>query len=327
MGGYDLVKETVKPEVLLVTGCSHSAGFEILGEQGYPKSKIYKKDIVYEERYRSFGGHLSRKNNLIHINVCHPGLDNITIMRNTVRKINQLLTQYDSSKIISLIGWTGYPRLAIPYNGNLKMLSAHIDLMPNWTKLQDKKIVKFWKLWRDLIALQPYDVQVYNQLFQYQLLRSFLRDKNISYYMFNAVECLKPFHKIKDFLELPAPDEYNQEDRSYDLEGIKILANDVRFRHPFKTEEIYYQHLVGKGHDPKKGGRWHHFEEPAHIMWSEVLDKEMTELSLLPKEKQYEVPKELTLPIKDQHIDENIIQKSGHSNEKDPRDWRQPYRK
>ena len=62
--------------------------------------------------------------------------------------------------------------------------------------------------------------------------------------MFNAVECLKPFHKIKDFLELPAPDEYNQEDRSYDLEGIKILANDVRFRHPFDPEEIYYQHLV-----------------------------------------------------------------------------------
>ena len=62
-------------------------------------------------------------------------------------------------------------------------------------------------------------------------------------------------------------------------------------------------------------------------MWSEVLDKEMTELGILPKEKQYEVPKELTLPIKDQHIDENSIQKSGHSNEKDPRDWRQPYRK
>ena len=32
----------------------------------------------------------------------------------------------------------------------------------------------------------------------------------------------------------------------------------------------------------------------------------------------------LVLP---EHIDENIIQKSGHSNEKDPRDWRQPYRK
>jgi len=314
--------DTSKLKVLLVTGCSHSAGFEILGEQGYPKSHRFRKEIRREEQYRSFAGHLSRKNNLRHVNVCHAGLDNITIMRNTVRKVNQLLTQYDPSEIISLIGWSGYPRLALPYEGNLKLLSAHIDLMPNWTKLQDKKIVKFWKLWRDLIALQPYDVQVYNHLFQYQLLRSFLRDKNISYYMFNAVECVKPFHKIKGVLKHPFPDEFNQEDKSFDLEGCKILAKDIYYRHPFDPEEIYYAHLINKGHNPKKDGRWHHFQECGHIAWSEVLDKEMTELDLLPKTKVYSVPEELILPSKD---DADYI--ANYYDPNDPRDWRQPYRK
>ena len=83
-----------KPKVLLVAGCSHSAGCEIFVKSSQQDPRFHTersyRELKEKEIYHSFGGHIARKNNLIHINVASPATDNLGIIKNTIKNINQL---------------------------------------------------------------------------------------------------------------------------------------------------------------------------------------------------------------------------------------------
>ena len=260
-----------KPKVLLVAGCSHSAGCEIFVKSSQQDPRFHTersyRELKEKEIYHSFGGHIARKNNLIHVNVASPATDNLGIIKNTIKKINQLLKEYKPYEIVVLVGWTGFFRLTFNMNSDL-------------SKIEDRNLRKLWKLWSKLVI----DIDTNAQIFLYQFLRSFLREKNISYYMFNAMHSMQfPTDDVlinSTIKFVPSGFWNHTYDSTPDFEGFKILSKDCYFRYPFSQEETYMDYLIKRGCSPKNKKEWNHFDEAGHIMWADVLNKEMLELNL-----------------------------------------------
>lgn len=241
-------KHTSKKKVLLVAGCSHSCGHELEGPG------------IYGSQYNidnCFGSVLSKIFDLKHVNIALAGCSNKVIISNVVHHTNLLLTEYDPKEIIVLVGWTAFARSEVVVNNRLYNFSINSDQHPEWI-LQPAALKKYHKTWQKLL-----DNQLFNNdhIVNYELLKSFLGIRQVSYFFFNAVNCLEQsdrnlFHVHDDFRT--------------DFIGYQAARNDPNYFHACSFEHIFYKYLK-KRYDPCQDGRWHHFGKEAHAEWAEVL--------------------------------------------------------
>lgn len=231
-------------KVLYVNGCSHSCGAEM------SKPNHYRLQYDLDN---SFGGVIARRHGLIHHNDACPGGSNNVMQTTTVQSIMKLLQTYDPSEIFVIIGWTGYDRSELVYNG------SYYKFIPN-TMLDWPLHVRDW--YRAWVLCTDKDSSTNNMLLQYTMLASFLKYHKIKYYFFNSI--ISAEVPTNNFLHGILNNEPNQL-------AVEMLRNDQNFLDPFNPEMTFWHILKAKGYDGHKDGRWGHFTEDAHLDWANFL--------------------------------------------------------
>jgi hypothetical protein len=92
----------MKKKIMLISGCSHTSGSEIDGNE----------DGEYN-RLHSFGGVLAQKMNYMPVNIAEPGSTNPTIARSILEWFS---AEYDPDQmeVFVVIGWTEITRMEVP---------------------------------------------------------------------------------------------------------------------------------------------------------------------------------------------------------------------
>ena len=236
--------------VLYVNGCSHSCGAEI--------SKVFSERTT-EDLEKSFGGIISKKFNLLHVNDALPGCSNKIICSTTIHHILKLLEDFKSSEIFVLIGWTHPLRSEVIYNETLYHFSGATNSFPHF-KDYPSIVQDCYNNWVNITDLSN---TIYNDFsLNYFSLVSFLNFYKIDYYFFNAVSPI--CRPEKNYLH-----KINQNETNYRL--FDLIENDANYLEPYNRNLTYYNYLQYKGYDCKIDKRNHHFTEDAHIEWSNVL--------------------------------------------------------
>jgi len=250
-------------KILLVAGCSHSCGSEIMSVgSGREDPKNLEK---------CFGNKIAVRNNMQMVNIASVGASNRLIESSIVKNINRLTaTGILPEDIIVLIGWSSFSRDYVIQNNTYWGWTLNQHLAKDWKTYATSDIRKFYKLWTRFV---DYDVLCNAHVVRHQLLSGYLRNKGIKYYAFNAI----------DGINYPNNDPTNFfNDNTVDLTGFKEVENDLYYRLPFSSEDSYFQSLQHKYKlDPRDGDRWYHYLENGHEIWADVLEKEMKKIGLL----------------------------------------------
>ena len=255
-------------KILLVAGCSHSCGSEIMSIGSH------REDPKNLEK--CFGNKIAVRNNMQMVNIAFPGSSNGLIVDGIVKNINRLTaTGIHPQDIIVLIGWSGFARDYVIQDNTYRAWTLNQHNMSNWKSYATREIRKYYKLW---LRFQDHDVLCNAHVARHQLLSGYLRSKGIKYYAFNAIDGLEYPRVDNDVSDVT--NFFNE--RKSDLTGFKEVENDPYYRLPFSFKESYFHSLQQQyGLDPRAGNRWYHYLENGHKIWAKVLEKEMKDLKLL----------------------------------------------
>lgn len=255
-------------KILLVAGCSHSCGSEIMSIGSH------REDPKNVEK--CFGNKIALRNNMQMVNIAFAGASNGLIVDTIIKNINRLTaTGILPEDIIVLIGWSGLPRDYAIQNNIYWGWTLNQHNMSNWKSYATKDVRKYYKLWT---RFQDHDVLCNAHVARHQLLSGYLCNKGVKYYAFNAVDGLAYPRDDNDVSDVT---NFFNENKS-DLTGFKEVENDPYYRLPFDHKNSYFHSLqLQYNLDPRAGGRWFHYLENGHEIWADVLEKEMKELGLL----------------------------------------------
>lgn len=233
-----------KQKILLVNGCSHSAGFEIDGTD----------DSVYN-RQHSFGNLLAAKMGRTPINIALGSQSNAAIARGI---LDWFHNQYDKDTmdVFVCIGWTESIRIDFPSPFPMDYRSAagsvdyyceptedFMQINAGWegSKPDEKEIIKYWQ---DVQAKYPVFLELIsiNAILQMQY---FLKMHSVEYVMCNTMHLLTmPCHYYDFYLQ---------------------VVDDSRFFEMTNNDQSFYWHYKNQGYENPKARYWHHGEEPHRL--------------------------------------------------------------
>ena len=242
-----------KKKILLIAGCSHTAGSEIDGTQ----------DSFYN-RQSSFGAKVARALGREPVNIAIPANTNVGIARSILNWFHKKYIGPESMDINVLCCWTEPTRLEVP--SSIGQWRDYQSVCPaaDWfddTCCHNYRVINGWhggdkeeqdnlKLWHRVLAdQQPYlEYQSWNMILQIQF---FLKMHNVPYMMSNAM----PFYihnnpSIKNLISMVDANKY------YNLHN---------------PDEAFYEKYKNLGYTNKLAKYWHHGERPHHLYAEELL--------------------------------------------------------
>lgn len=237
-----------KEKIMLINGCSHSAGAEIDGTQ----------DTKYN-RDHSFGNLLAKRFNYKPVNISSGGSTNASIARST---LEWCLNYYNPElvELFVLISWTDSNRIEIPspiefyYNmantcsdWHSKISNNFLRINPGWVGLNDyeKEVVPYYQ---DFISrnLTYLEIQSANLVLQLQY---YFKSIQIKYVMCSSMIMFSDNDHIKFYLK---------------------LIDNLRYYDLNNFNSGFYWKYRNQGYKNPKAKYWHHNEIP-HSLYCEEL--------------------------------------------------------
>jgi hypothetical protein len=239
----------IKEKIMLIAGCSHTAGSEIDGAE----------DSVYN-RQHSYGNQLAYKMEYRPINMAEPGSTNPTIARSVLQWFNE---KYDPStmNVFVLVGWTESSRMEVPWHrpshyydhnpyGNYNPTTSKDYLRINlgWagSDPEEKQLIPEYH--RFMATNESYlEIVSANAVLQIQY---FLDSLDVDYLMCNTMHMFDP--KCKH------------------LRFYKSMINTTKYYMFDNNEEAFFWKYKNAGFENPKAKYWHHNELP-HSLYAEEL--------------------------------------------------------
>ena len=236
-------------KILLVAGCSHTAGSEIDGNQ----------DSEYN-RAHSFGGVLAEQLGRRQINIAMVAMSNRAIARSVLNWFDKNYTP--DMDVMVLIGWSeniriDYPNApgSIDYKQANPSAHYYTDINEHFMQINagwpggtdyEREVIPYW---HEFQAKHEHmcELDCINTVLQMQY---FLNSKHVDYLMCNTMKMFSPENKhLQFYIDLV-------DQRKY----IDMLDNDAAF----------FWHYRNAGYENPKAQYWHHNEEP-HRLYAEKL--------------------------------------------------------
>ena len=238
----------MKQKIMLIAGCSHTAGSEIDGNEDSPYN-----------REASFGGVLAEKMGYKSVNIAEPGSTNSTIARSILQWFS---SEYkpDEMEVFVVVGWTEVTRMEVPteriswYDKHC----THWDWYPDTSRYywrinmgweggdpEEKELIP--KYHRFMAENERYlEIITLNAVLQIQY---FLKSQNIDYVMCNTMQLVTENTHTKFYISCVDRTKY-----------LDFMDNDKAFY-------WYYRNL---GYENPKAKYWHHDDLP-HSLYAERL--------------------------------------------------------
>jgi|TARA_R110000822_G_scaffold264850_1_gene388887 hypothetical protein len=239
-----------KEKILLIAGCSHTAGSEIDGNE----------DSEYN-RKNSYGGLIATELNRRPIHIAQVGATNSGIARQVLQWFHK---EYDPAtmNVNVLIGWTEPTRLEIPSMSHRNYESAttnadwydksandYYRIIIGWDGGDDEERSATPLLHKFMVEHQPFlEYQCYNLILQVQYL---LQLHKIPYMMCNTM----PF-----FL-----------DNIDSVKNLIPLIDSNKYYQLGKKNEAFFPKYQLLGYVNEKAKYWHHGEEPHKLFAKDLL--------------------------------------------------------
>lgn len=252
----------MKQKIMLIAGCSHTAGSEIDGTQ----------DSEYNRNF-SFGNQLGARLGYKPLNIAEPGSTNSSICRSVLQWFH---TEYNSKKqeVFVLVGWTEPMRMEVPWHR-----PNHYDQMfphSNWFATTGKNFLRINVNWEggdpeEKALVRPYHAFISRNekyleilsLNTYLQLQFYLKSISINYLFINAHNAL-PYVK----------DDYTK--FYFDL------VDRERFYQFEQNEQAFYDKFKTLGYKNKKAKYMHHDIVP-HEMYATELQYFMEKSNVYSK--------------------------------------------
>ena len=239
----------MKEKLLLVAGCSHSAGAEIDGTE----------DSAYN-RQHSFGNILGTKLGRRNINIASSGSSNSTIARSV---LEWFAREYDSETmdVFVVVGWTESSRFELPVDNReafYELNSPSIDWISQsskpyirinlgWTGADEweREMLPFYQ--KFIIENLPYlEIVSANLVLQIQY---FLKMHGVEFIMCNTMHMFKHHPGLDFYLS---------------------MIDTTRYVNFDNNDNCFYWKYRNAGYTNPKAKYWHHNEVP-HSLYAEEL--------------------------------------------------------
>lgn len=238
----------MKQKIMLISGCSHTAGSEIDGHE----------DSKYN-RLHSYGGILAEKMGYAPINIAEPGATNSTIARAILQWFSSEYKQ-EEMEVFAVVGWTETTRMEVPteriswYDKHC----THWDWYPDTSRYywrinmgweggdpEEKELIPRYH--RFMAENERYlEIVTLNAILQIQY---FLKSKNINYVMCNTMHLATNNTHTKFYIDCVDRTKY-----------MDFMDNDKSFY-------WYYKNL---GFENPKAKYWHHGSIPHKLHADEL---------------------------------------------------------
>jgi len=220
--------------------------------------------------------------NIDTLNIAHAGSSNDAIVRRTMRKVKELLLDYEAKDLFVIIGWSSPERKDFYYTGEWDAWET-IHPVSNYQPIPDKDIDKFYEIYRDKFWNEQEYVERYIQ--QNLLLHYFLKEHNVKHLFFDAFyetrghrsmfnslniddviissgyETESHYALMKYFLKVKKEFSLNDSFRNLLLDKNKVFEYNGKQLNSFK-EELF-------------NTKDHHPSEKGHEIWAKNLFKEL----------------------------------------------------
>tara|TARA_B100000214_G_C23929336_1_gene609969 strand:+ start:298 stop:1137 length:840 start_codon:yes stop_codon:yes gene_type:complete len=220
--------------------------------------------------------------NIDTLNIAHAGSSNDAIVRRTMRKVKELLLDYEAKDLFVIIGWSSPERKDFYYTGEWDAWET-IHPVSNYQPIPDKDIDKFYEIYRDKFWNEQEYVERYIQ--QNLLLHYFLKEHNVKHLFFDAFyetrghrsmfnslniddviissgyETESHYALMKYFLKVKKEFSLNDSFRNLLLDKNKVFEYNGKQMNSFK-EELF-------------NTKDHHPSEKGHEIWAKNLFKEL----------------------------------------------------
>ena len=220
--------------------------------------------------------------NIDTLNIAHAGSSNDAIVRRTMRKVKELLLDYEAKDLFVIVGWSSPERKDFYYTGEWDAWET-IHPVSNYQPIPDKDIDKFYEIYRDKFWNEQEYVERYIQ--QNLLLHYFLKEHNVKHLFFDAFyetrghrsmfnslniddviissgyETESHYALMKYFLKVKKEFSLNDSFRNLLLDKNKVFEYNGKQLNSFK-EELF-------------NTKDHHPSEKGHEIWAKNLFKEL----------------------------------------------------
>ena len=238
----------MKKRLMLIAGCSHTAGSEIDGNE----------DSEYN-RLHSYGAVLAEKIGYQPVNIAEPGATNPTIARSIIQWFN---TEYkpDEMDVFVVIGWTECIRMEVP----TERISWYDRHCTNWDWFADTGRY-YWRINMGWAGGDPEEKELIPRYHKFMAenerylelvtinavlqLQYFLKSMNVDYVMCNTMHLVSENTHTKFYIDCVDRTKY-----------MDFMNNDRAFY-------WYYRNL---GYENPKAKYWHHSSIP-HKLHAEEL--------------------------------------------------------
>lgn len=244
-----------KKRILLISGCSHAAGFEIFGDSD-----------TYENRQASFGNVLAREYlDRVPVNMSLGGATNPYVSRSIMTWIN---THYDPATmdLMVLAAWTDTDRMDSPFpvyvdhysvnpyaEGYIPEFGSYNHINVGWKGNEENGEAALLPLYHDFI-LKNRDYMRAQSCQQIIMLQNYLDARSIEYVMCNTMH-------IFDYPNDVIPDHITM---------YTDLIDNSRYLEPYDNNKSFYWFYKNAGYENPLAKWWHHGEEP-HRLYAEKL--------------------------------------------------------
>lgn len=238
----------MKKKIMLIAGCSHTAGSEIDGTE----------DSTYN-RLNSYGGVLANKMGYKPVNIAEPGATNSTISRSILQWFS---SQYkpEEMEVFVVVGWTENIRMEVPteriswYDRHCKYWDWYPTSSRYYWRInmgweggdpEEKELIPRYQ--RFMAENERYlEIVTLNAILQVQY---FLKSLNVDYVMCNTMQLATENTHTKFYISCVDRTKY-----------MDFMDNDKAFY-------WYYRNL---GYVNPKAKYWHHDENP-HFLYAGLL--------------------------------------------------------
>ena len=220
--------------------------------------------------------------NIDTLNIAHAGSSNDAVVRRTMRKVKELLLDYEAKDLFVIIGWSSPERKDFYYTGEWDAWET-IHPVSNYQPIPDKDIDTFYEIYRDKFWNEQEYVERYIQ--QNLLLHYFLKEHNVKHLFFDAFyetrghrsmfnslniddviissgyETESHYALMKYFLKVKKEFSLNDSFRNLLLDKNKVFEYNGKQLNSFK-EELF-------------NTKDHHPSEKGHEIWAKNLFKEL----------------------------------------------------
>jgi len=240
-----------KKKIMIIAGCSHTAGAEMDGNQD---SKYNRKN--------SFGNLLANKMGYTPINIASSGSTNASIARTVLEWISKNYNK-DTIDLFVLIAWTESSRMEVPSEQGTWYDGA--NLSADWLSETSKDFFRINQGWKGgdfyekrtlpeyhrFIAknLEYLEIQSANYVLQIQY---FLKSISVNYLMCNTMHMFAPENKYLNFY--------------------LGLIDNKHYMDVVDPDKAFYWKYKNQGYENPKAKYWHHDEVPHRLYADELFN-------------------------------------------------------